>query len=68
EVTLSLPQPVARVWRCDLMERHVEELTLQKRPSKDPSHKPVSWGVLNVAPHATVTLLLEFDKPQEAAP
>ncbi|HYP18789.1 MAG TPA: DUF5054 domain-containing protein [Chloroflexia bacterium] len=67
-VTLSLPQPVARVWRCDLMERPVEELPLQKRPASDPSHKPVSWGVLNVAPHATMTLLLEFDKPQEAAP
>ncbi|HET6312794.1 MAG TPA: glycosyl hydrolase-related protein, partial [Chloroflexia bacterium] len=68
KVTLSLPQPVARVWRCDLMERPVEELPLQKRPASDPSHKPVSWGVLHVAPHATVTLLLEFDKPQEAAP
>jgi hypothetical protein len=68
KVVVSLPRPVARAWLCDLMERPIEALPLRDQPMKARLRKPQSWGMLNVAPHALVTLLLEFDKPQEAAP
>jgi hypothetical protein len=56
--TMKVGEAATRVWRCDLMERPIEELSVRVS-SNDPDN--YKWVGLTVAPHAIVTLLIEFD-------
>jgi hypothetical protein len=51
--SFSLAGPVSAVWRCDLMERPVEQLELHR-------HEGRTRVQVFLEPHAIVTLLVEF--------
>lgn len=51
--TFSFAGPVSAVWRCDLMERPVERLELDRQADR-------TRVEMFLAPHAIVTLLVEF--------
>lgn len=53
--------PIARVWRCDLMERPIEELKLSKRKPEDDWKGTPFWVLTQIGAHATQTLLIEFE-------
>jgi alpha-mannosidase len=54
--------PVKRVWRCDLMERPLEELRLIRLPRRESDGtEPYLHVNIPVTAHAVETLLLEFD-------
>jgi alpha-mannosidase len=57
EVRVDLDGPVAAVWRCDLMERPLERLALERGDAEGASHTRLE---LSIAPHAVETLLVEF--------
>ncbi len=58
-VILKLPREVVRVWRCDLMERPIEQLRLNQVRDKI---NPIRT-MLDVRAHAVETLLIEFGPP-----
>lgn len=55
--TFSLAGPVSAVWRCDLMERPVEQLELHRQPDRIRVE-------ITLPPHAIITLLVEFGGEQ----
>jgi hypothetical protein len=55
--TFSIAGPVSAMWRCDLMERPVEQLNLDLQADR-------TRVELFLAPHAVVTLLVEFGGEQ----
>ncbi len=55
--TFGFLGPVSAVWRYDLMERPVERLELQRQPDR-------TRVEMFLAPHAIVTLLVEFGGEQ----
>ncbi len=57
-VTLEIAKGVTRVWRCDLMERPVEEQPIQLVSDRDETK---NWVFLEVAPYGIDTLLIEFE-------
>ena len=55
---LNVWGPIAKVWRCDLMERPIEELRIDEWISKrGGSHTSIR---AEIAPHAIETILIEF--------
>ena len=52
--------PIARVWRCDLMERPTEELKIRAFKRDDEWMSTPFQVYTQIAAHATETLLIEF--------
>jgi alpha-mannosidase len=64
-IPMKFPPNISRIWRCDLMERPIEELPLTDRPPRTDGpddNLQRKWAWLSVTPHAIETLLIEFDK------
>ncbi|MEO8285053.1 MAG: DUF5054 domain-containing protein [Chloroflexota bacterium] len=56
-VIFRFASSISRVWRCDLMERPIEELASRRTGKQD-------WiAALPIKPHAIETLLIEFTRP-----
>jgi hypothetical protein len=61
ETSLYFEGPVSAVWRCDVMERPVEQMHFEYEP--DFGETGSGYVRLYTEPHAIITLLLEFDQP-----
>jgi alpha-mannosidase len=52
--------PIAKVWRCDLMERPIEQLRTKLLAKDEDANVPVTYVFTEVAAHGVETMLIEF--------